>query len=327
MVLIVVACGRAEAPKSDGVSSGYSDESARLSAGEARRSVAAGSASGNAAVEQSATAASPVAAPTPPTPTPPTPMPPSAASDAGVRPASMIVRTGDASVEVDSLERAVAQVRAIAQRVGGFVANTSLSSGRDQLRSATLELKVPSPRFDEVVVGLKPIGRVEAVNVRAEDVGEEYVDLAAREANARRLEARLITLLERSTARLSDVLAVERELARVREDIERAEGRLRFLRTRVAMSTFEVTVHEPPPIVARTGSKSPIAEAFRDAWRNFVGFVAWLIAASGVLIPLAALGALVWWLTRGWRRERRERIAAARATTRAAAVAPEASRD
>lgn len=214
----------------------------------------------------------------------------------------MIIRSGDANIEVDSLERAIADVHAIARRVGGFVASSSLASGREQMRSATLELKIPAPKFDEVVAGLAPVGRVEAVNVQAQDVGEEYVDVAAREANSRRLEARLITLLEHSAGRLSDILSVERELARVREEIERMDGRMRYLRTRVATSTLSVTVHEPPPLVARQMGTNPIVAAFREAWRNFVSFVAWLIAASGVLIPVAAIAGVALYATRGWRK-------------------------
>ena len=78
----------------------------------------------------------------------------------------------------------------------------------------------------------------------AEDVGEEFVDVAARAANGRKLEQRLIDILGTRTGKLSDVLAVERELARVREDIQRQEGRMRYLRTRASLSTLSVTVHE-----------------------------------------------------------------------------------
>ena len=56
---------------------------------------------------------------------------------------SMIIRTGEASVKVDSLEPAIAAVRALATRLGGWVGNTSLSSGDDLVRSATIELKIP----------------------------------------------------------------------------------------------------------------------------------------------------------------------------------------
>jgi hypothetical protein len=201
---------------------------------------------------------------------------------------SMVIRTGNASVEVDSLEPAMDALRRLAQRVGGFVGNSSIQSGREQLRQATLEIKVPAPRFDELTGGLAPLGRIEFVNVSAEHVGEEYVDLTARVANSRRLEERLIDLLGSRTGRLQDVLAVERELARVREEIERQEGRLRYLKSRVSLSTLSVTLHEPPPLVADHPGWNPLWEAMRQAWRNFVGLLAGVIASLGFVLPVAA---------------------------------------
>jgi hypothetical protein len=202
---------------------------------------------------------------------------------------AMIIRSGNASLEIDSLELAVARVRALADRVGGFVANSQMQAGREQLRSATLELRVPAARFDELITGLTPIGRVEYVNINAQDVGEEYTDVAARVANSHRLEARLIDLLATRTGKLSDVLEIERELARVREEIERMEGRLRYLRAHAATSSLSVTVHEKAPLVGEQGSGSVIGEAFRQAWRNFVNFLARLIASLGTLLPLAVI--------------------------------------
>ncbi|HEX8430004.1 MAG TPA: DUF4349 domain-containing protein, partial [Longimicrobium sp.] len=111
-----------------------------------------------------------------------------------------------------------------------------------------------------------------------------------------------LALLATRTGKLEDVLAVERELARVRQEIETTEGRLRYLRTRAAVSTLVVTLHEPRPVVGSYPSENPIGEAFRDAWRNFVGFVAWFIAALGFLIPLGALVVAFWWLARRIRR-------------------------
>ena len=213
---------------------------------------------------------------------------------------AMIIRTGQVVVEVDSIDRAVVLVRQVATRLGGYVANTSLTGGDNQVRGATLELKLPAARFEEALAGLRPIGKVETENVTAEDVGEEFVDVTARVANARRLEERLIGLLARRTGKLEDVLKVERELARVREEIERYEGRLRYLRTRSAVSTLAVTVHEPRPVLATNEpGVNPIADAFRAAWRNFVGLTAAMIASMGVVIPLGVVFALAW---AAWRR-------------------------
>ena len=202
----------------------------------------------------------------------------------------LIIRTGQASIEVDSLRPSMAELRRIVQRLGGFVADASVQSGRNQVRSATLELKVPASRFDELTEGLEPLGRLQFVNVAAEDVSEEFVDLTARVANGRRLEDRLVELLRTRTGKLQDVLSVERELARVREEIERMEGRLRFLKTSAQLSTLSVNLFEPPPLVASHPGRSVIGEAFKTAWRNFVGLMAGVIASLGFVVPVLVLG-------------------------------------
>jgi hypothetical protein len=217
------------------------------------------------------------------------------------QPASMLIRTGAASIEVDKLDPAVAKVRQMATQVGGYVANSSFTGGRDQVRSATLEVKIPSQRYDQAVGGLGNIGKVESVQTNVEDVGEEYVDITARVANAKRLEERLVNLLATRTGKLEDVLAVERELARVREEIERYEGRMRYLRTRAAMSTLTITVHEPQPILGQSGD-NPIVGAIKQAWRNFVRFVSWFIASLGVLVPVAVLVGGGWYVFRRYRK-------------------------
>ena len=208
-------------------------------------------------------------------------------------PSSLVIRNGQTSIEVDSLERAVAQVRLLAGRVGGYVANTTMQTGRGQLRAATLEVKIPADRFDDGLGGLSALGKLESVNVNAEDVGEEFTDVTARMTNARRLETRLIDLLATRTGKLKDVLDVEHELARVREEIERYEGRLRYLRAHAALSTLTIYVHEPVPVVGRAGS-SVIGEAFKQAWRNFVALVAACIRGLGIVIPLGVLVTAAW---------------------------------
>ncbi len=79
----------------------------------------------------------------------------------------MVIRTADISIEVDSLEPAIAKVRQLAAQFGGYVANTDVTTGRAQLRNAKLELKVPAVRFDESLLGLYPIGKLESVSVEA----------------------------------------------------------------------------------------------------------------------------------------------------------------
>jgi hypothetical protein len=239
--------------------------------------------------------------------TPPSALPTSASQDSIVP--SMIIRTGQAYIEVDSLELGIAQVQRLARIVGGYIANSSVQAGEGQQRSATLEIKVAAARYDQALNGLTGIGKLLSSTTSAQDVGEEFVDVTARVANARRLEERLLTLLATRTGRLDDVLAVERELARVREEIERYDGRLRFLRSRIAVSTLTVTVAERGPIVGQPGS-NVIIEAFKRAWRNFVNVIASGIELMGGLLPLLALVVLAAFGWRRWRRWRRDASAA-----------------
>jgi len=209
----------------------------------------------------------------------------------------MVIRTATVSIEVDSLERAVARVRELAAQFGGYVANTDITTGKNQLRNATLEMKIPAARFEQSLAGLTPIGKLESVSVEAEDVGEQFVDVSARMDNAQRLERRLIDLLATRTGKLKDVLDVEQALARVREEIERYEGRIRYLKAHTAMSTLSVTVHEPLPIVGTAG-KSVMGEAFTQSWRNFVALLSLAVQSLGVILPLGLLAGVAWLLTR-----------------------------
>lgn len=212
---------------------------------------------------------------------------------------AMIIRTGQATVEVAALDKAIADLQAVALRAGGFVANTQFSGGRDRQRFASLEIRMPAERFDEAVSGLRGIGTLEALTVSAEEVGEEFTDITARVTNARRMEQRLIELLATRTGKLADILVVEGELARVREQVERYEGRLRFLQSRASTSRITVSVHEPLGVVA--GPPGPITLAVREAWENFVKLVALAIGLSGVVIPVAALAGGAWWALRARR--------------------------
>lgn len=218
-------------------------------------------------------------------------------------PSTMMIRTGQALVEVEKLDPAISKIRLLVGQAGGYITSSSITGGRDQIRQASIEIKIPNTRYDETVASLASIGKVQTVNSSAQDVGEEFVDVTARVANARRLEERLIDLLARRTGKLEEVLRVERELARVREEIERYEGRLRYLTSRVAMSTLTINIHEPAPII--DPGSSPIADAFRRAWQNFVALLAAVIASLGLLIPVGLAGAAGWAGYRRWLRAQR----------------------
>jgi hypothetical protein len=230
-------------------------------------------------------------------------LPPSQVGAAGERAdGSMIIRTGEVRIEVDSLEAGIAAVQRSATALGGWIAHSSLTLGERERHSARLEVKIPATRWDELLSGLRGIGELRQLTTATEDVGEQFVDLTAQLSNAERLEERYLQLLETRTGSLEDLLAVERELARVRERIEMLQGRLRYLSQRVAVSTLVVNLMEPMDLLAISPESEPIRDALRAAWRNFLAVITGGIALLGAALPLALLLAAAFWL---WRRVRR----------------------
>ena len=103
------------------------------------------------------------------------------------------------------------------------------------------------------------LGVVRQNHVRSQDITEEYLDLDARIRNKREEEKRLLKHLADSTGKLEDILAVERELSRVRGEAEQMEGRLRFLGDRAELSTVTIEANEwkdyKPPVEASFGTQ------------------------------------------------------------------------
>ncbi len=135
----------------------------------------------------------------------------------------------------------------------------------------------------------------------AEDVTEEFVDTQSKLHNLHATEARLLSILNR-TGRLSDTLLVEKEINRVREDLDRLTGRLKFLAHRVAFSTFNVTVHETPHAQSITPPESFSAgRVTSDAVRSLVGFgqviltlTIWALTWSAVWLPPVLIIGYAW---------------------------------
>src|SRR5258707_11551864 len=92
---------------------------------------------------------------------------------------TMIIRTGQAFIEVDKVDPAILRIRQLAAQVGGYIANSSISGGRDQIRQATLEIKMPASKYDQAGSDLSTIGKGQTVNCTPEEVGEEFLALTA----------------------------------------------------------------------------------------------------------------------------------------------------
>jgi len=165
-----------------------------------------------------------------------------------------IISQASVSVEVEDVPAAVDQVRATAESLGGFVGQLS-SSGGPERQQSTMTVRVPQLEFFAALERIKSLGTVRSENVGSEDVTEQFIDLEARLRSAQREEESLLSLLERAE-NVSEILTIERELSRVRSDLERYQGQLNFLERRVDLATITVSLFPPEARLAEPPSGS-----------------------------------------------------------------------
>jgi hypothetical protein len=154
-----------------------------------------------------------------------------------------VIATASVSLEVEAVQPAIASVRAIATDLGGFVEQLQSYGGAKQ-QQATVVVRVPEVQFFAALDRITVLGELQSQSVGSQDVTEQFIDIEARLKSSLRQEESLLALLNRA-ASVSEILTIERELARVRSEIERLQGQLSFLGRRVELATITVSLSQP----------------------------------------------------------------------------------
>ncbi len=232
---------------------------------------------------------------------------PLAAMDAGRR----LIRNATLSLEVARYADAATRAEAIAAAQGGYLAGAQVAREAGDHDRGTLTLRVRADRFDAALSALKALGRIDNASVDTQDIGREYMDLQTRLSAKQDTEGRLRDLLRGRTARLSDVLAAEKELSRVIEEREALEGERRYFDRQLALSTITVELHEPPALL-RDHALSPLREALGKALPLLASSVAALVYGIAAALPWLLLGFALWKLYRRFAVRRLIRVATER---------------
>jgi hypothetical protein len=224
-----------------------------------------------------------------------------------------LIRNGEMTMQVRDIGAAMSRLREVIASVGGQTANQWERQNQYGGRTASVTSRIPANRLEEAVEAARALGQPRALTFTTEDVTAEYFDVTVRISTHKALEQQLVALLARASNRLSDLLEIERELARVREEIDRLEGRVRLWDNQVAMASLVITLEEPAPLVASTGGPLvTLGVSFLEAAENFVLAMALIISTAGSFLPGALmLGGILWLARRVWRGRRAEAAPAA----------------
>ena len=196
-----------------------------------------------------------------------------------------IIYNAQVELVVEDLSTVVDDLTGLVKAHGGYVAETDVSGSAGGQRRGMWKVRVPVDRFDAFLAAVAKLGELQKNHVDSQDVTEEFYDIEARIANKQQEEKRLLKHLGDSTGSLEDILAVEREISRVRGEIEQAQGRLRYLANVSALSTVTVTASE------LRDYKPPISPAFStQIGRTFFNSVELLVDLGKGLVLLVVAG-------------------------------------
>jgi Domain of unknown function (DUF4349)/Putative zinc-finger len=168
------------------------------------------------------------------------PAPPAATRPEGRK----LIRNAQLELEVSNFETAVQRLTSLATEAHGFVATQSSSRAPNGKLQGTIVLKILPENLDTFLQQARSLGQTKNQTLGTEDVTKAYFDTDARLRNAKRMEERLLEMLQKKTGKVSDLLEVEKELARVREQIEQMQGELKYYDALVQYATVTISLAE-----------------------------------------------------------------------------------
>jgi hypothetical protein len=261
---------------------------------------------------------------------------PSEATDAATD--RLIIRTQTLRLEVDSTPDAVESLRGLAKTNGAVITDLQVATDTDEwlyrydeygysvgdgaaLRG-WMTVRVPAESLEAFVDGALALGAVKYQAEDTEDVTEQHVDLTARLANLQAEEARLRTFFD-AAKDVTDMLAVEAELNRVRQEIESMQAQITYLERQAAMATVTIELTEEQAVVRPEGEDWGLEDAITDGIQGaaaVLGFVIRLVLSTIPLwVPTLLIVLVVWTVLK---RRRTRRLAAVDATTAETAYEP-----
>lgn len=185
-----------------------------------------------------------------------------------------LIKNGNISFETEDLEKTKANITALINKYGGYISSDS-QNFYGNTKSINLSVRIPAQNFDSILSGIsKNVTNFDNKDIRISDVTEQFLDLETRLKNKKELEKKYLDILKKAKS-VKDILDVERELGKLREGIESAEGRLKYLQNQVSFSTLNINFYISDSNTVGFGSK--IKDGFANGFENLKSFFIGLI--------------------------------------------------
>lgn len=208
-----------------------------------------------------------------------------------------LIRTGNVSLEVQSISDAEEKITAWAKSLGGYVTNANTWQN-----GAGFTVRIPSERFDEAMAQAGNFGRVTNRSVNSQDVSDNYYDMKSRLETKYILRDKLSGYLSQAKD-IKDLLEIERQLNSVIEDIESTESRFKRLSGQIDYSTIYINMSFEHGKDEGGIILPDVKESWNEFVSNVIGFFWGLVKVLFYIvifgIPVIAIVAFFYWLLFG----------------------------
>ncbi len=234
----------------------------------------------------------------------PLPMPSGAPSQSGSVSSGIetkIIKTAFLTIEVKDIPGSVETLKNLASQKGGYVSSTNIQKNYNDRLSGSVIIRVPAAEFENTLTSVKAIGTVKSASTQGQDVTEEYVDLQAQKSSYQNQLAQYNEIMKKAV-KVEDVITVQQQIDRVQTEMNRLEGRLKYLDSRIDLSTITVNLQEPEPVGGQTGHN--FISTINEGISGFFGMIDAIIIILFTLLPLIIVGGAGYAIYR-WRKGRK----------------------
>ncbi len=221
-----------------------------------------------------------------------------------------VIYTAAARGRVEQLDTALAKVTRIITAAGGYLGSQHRTNSNWE-HTAQLEIRLPAAALSPTLSFLTEITEeIDYQNLDSRDVTAEWLDLESRLQTKRDVRDRYIDILRNKATKVEDILNAEDKIRVITEEIEAKEGRLRYLRDQVALSTLTLELYETReysevgPVTTRSFGSELVA-ALSFGWELVQELLLGLLS----IWPLLILGTIGVWAIRRWRKNGRKNAA------------------
>lgn len=211
--------------------------------------------------------------------------------------ARKVIKKGEIRFQTKNLQETANFIAENVNSLKGYISSDNVFNSEDRI-AQRFEIRIPSESFDDLLSRISEnVKKIEYKNVQLQDVTEEFIDVESRVTTKKQLESRYIGLLSKAKT-VEEILSIEKELGILRSDIESIEGRLKYLKDQVSLSTLTIDFYQ---IISTTPDFAlKLGQALVTGWKILLGFIIGLVN----IWPFIILLGLIIFLTIKFRRKK-----------------------